>query len=349
MAPKSHRLSVAPMMDRTDRFFRFFLRQISRHALLYTEMVTHDAVIHGRRDQLLGFDAQEHPIALQLGGCDPARLAEAAAIAQAWGYDEVNLNVGCPSDRVQARKFGACLMKEPELVAECVAAMAGRVSIPVTVKHRIGVDDLDRYEDMLAFVDTVAAAGCDTFIVHARKAWLSGLSPKENRDIPPLRYGEVHRLKAERPGLTVELNGGIRSLDEVAAQLPYVDGVMVGRACVDDPFFFAEADRRIFGDEAAPIPTRWEVAEAMIPFIEARLEEGHPLGRIVRHTHSLFRGGPGSRPWKQHLAQQAFKAGAGVEVWTAGLERVKAAQRDARPAAQGPEGAAHAGAEPPPL
>ena len=232
------------MMDRTDRHFRFFLRRITRHTLLYTEMVTTGAVIHGDRERLLGFDLREKPVALQLGGDDPRALAECARIGEGFGYDEINLNVGCPSDRVQKGRIGACLMAEPERVADGVEAMRAAVSIPVTVKHRIGIDHLDRYEDMARFVTTVAAAGSDRFTVHARIAWLQGLSPKENRDIPPLRYDDVYRLKREHPDLSIEINGGVRSLDGVEEHLREVDAVMIGRAACDDPYLFAEADRR---------------------------------------------------------------------------------------------------------
>lgn len=326
MDRSSHRLSVAPMMDRTDRFFRVFLRQISRRSMLYTEMVTHDAALFGDRESLLGFHPVEHPITLQLGGSEPARLAEAAALGEAWGYDEINLNVGCPSDRVQARRFGACLMLDPPLVAECVAAMKARVRVPVTVKHRIGVDEKDSYEDMLAFVDAVAAAGCDTFIVHARKAWLSGLSPRENREIPPLRPADVVRLKRERPWLHVEINGGIHTLEEVEGHLEVVDGVMIGRAVVDTPWqVLGAADSRIFGEEVDPARDPFEVVERFLPFVEEMRSAGHPLYRICRHTHGLFHGMPGSRLWKRRLSEEGSREGAGPEV----LERAAAEVREA--------------------
>lgn len=321
-----HRLSLAPMMDRTDRHFRYLCRLISRHTLLYTEMVTHDAVIFGKREQLLGFDPSESPIVLQLGGSDPKRLAEAAAIGEDWGYDEINLNVGCPSDRVQARAFGACLMKTPELVAECIGEMAARVKVPVTVKHRIGVDDLDAYEDMVNFVDIVQKAPCKTFIVHARKAWLKGLSPKENRNIPPLRYGEVHRLKAEFPHLKIEINGGIKTLDQVESHLAHVDGVMLGRVLHENPYLLAHADRRIFGDENAEIPTMFEVAERFMPYVEEQLAAGHPLLRVIRHAINLFHGVTGARQWRRYLSENAYKKDAGVEVVQAALDRVRDAQ-----------------------
>jgi tRNA-dihydrouridine synthase A len=306
-------LSVAPMMERTDRHFRFLMRRISRHTLLYTEMVTTHAILFGKRDVLLAYHPEEHPLALQLGGDDPAQLAECAKIAEDLGYDEVNLNCGCPSDRVQSGSFGACLMARPERVADAVAAMRARVAIPVTVKHRIGIDDLDRYEDMLRFVDVVAAAGCDRFSVHARKAWLKGLSPKENRSIPPLRYPEVHRLKRERPHLVVELNGGILALDAAARELEHVDAVMIGRAAYDTPMIFAEADRRFF-DPGASVPTVEAVVEGMYGYVERELLAGRRLHAVSRHMLGLFAGRPGTRAFKRHIATHAPREGAGVEV-----------------------------------
>lgn len=314
-------LSVAPMMDRTDRHFRVFLRQISRHTLLYTEMVTTGAIVHGGRTDLLAFDPLERPLALQLGGDDPDDLAACAKIAEDMGYDEVNLNVGCPSDRVQNGHFGACLMATPQVVADAVAAMRAAVALPVTVKHRIGIDDRDRYEDLLGFVETVAAAGCDRFSVHARKAWLSGLSPKENRDVPPLRYEDVDRLKREHPELVIEINGGIRTLESARDHLTHVDAVMIGRAAWDRPYLFAAADRMFYGAEETP-PTRHEVVRAMFPYIEARLTAGDTLMRLVRPMLNLFAGETGTRAWKRHLSENAHKAGAGVEVLRQALSRV---------------------------
>jgi len=296
-------LSVAPMMDRTDRHFRYFMRRMTRHTLLYTEMVTTGAIIHGDRDQHLAFHPDEHPIALQLGGDDPRDLAQCARIAADYGYDEVNLNVGCPSDRVQSGNFGACLMAEPERVAAGVAAMRAAVDLPVTVKHRIGIDEIDRYEDMARFVRIVAEAGADRFTVHARKAWLQGLSPKENREVPPLRYADVHRLKRELPGLDIEINGGLKTLDAALEQLAHVDAVMVGRAAVDTPYLFAEADRRVFGDADAPVPTREEVALAMIPYLEELVATGDRVHRATRHMLTLFFGVPGTRAWKRVLSE----------------------------------------------
>jgi tRNA-dihydrouridine synthase A len=317
------------MMDRTDRFCRLFLRLHSRHTLLYTEMVTTQAIEHGDVERLLGFDPAEKPLALQLGGDDPAALARCAAIGEKMGYDEVNLNVGCPSDRVQQGRFGACLMADPGRVAEGVAAMREAVALPVTVKHRIGIDHLDSYEDMLAFVDRVAAAGCDRFSVHARKAWLSGLSPRENREIPPLRYAEVYRLKAERPLLQVEINGGILDLDAAAAHLERVDAVMIGRAAIDEPYLFAEADRRFFGS-TAPIPSRREVVLALLPYLDAWLARGHKLQTLVRHTHGLFAGERGARVWRRAISEGAHLPAAGPATLLAALDRIPAEVVDAR-------------------
>ena len=293
-------LSLAPMMERTDRHFRFFLRQITAHTLLYTEMVTMQAILRGDRARHLDFDAQEHPIALQLGGDDPTMLAECARIAADYGYDEVNLNIGCPSQRVQKGSFGACLMKTPDQVAACVEAMRAAVDLPVTVKHRIGVDDLDAYADMLNFVDVVARAGCVRFTVHARKAWLKGLSPKQNRTVPPLRYADVYRLKAERPDLEIEINGGVQTLDETLTHLEHVDAVMIGRAAYDNPWLFADADARVFG-EPGPAKTRVEIAHAMMDYAAERQAQGDRVHHIVRHLHGLFQGVPGARKWRQGL------------------------------------------------
>ncbi len=324
IAKPDRRLSVAPMLEWTDRHCRYFLRLITRHTLLYTEMVTTGALLHGDVARHLAFDAAEHPLALQLGGSDPAELAECARMGEAWGYDEINLNVGCPSDRVQNGRFGACLMAEPELVAECVAAMAGAVQIPVTVKSRIGIDHQDDYSDLARFVETVAGAGCGTFIVHARKAWLQGLSPKENREIPPLRYDSVQRLKREHPELEIILNGGIESLEAAEAQLDLVDGVMIGRAAYQQPEMLLEADARIFGD-AHPVPTAHEVVERFIPYVEARLAEGVPLGAMTRHILGLFGGRPGARRWRRVISEQAHRPGAGVAVIRDALGQVPAA------------------------
>ena len=323
-------LSVAPMMERTDRHFRWFLRRITRHALLYTEMVTTGAILKGEDpERFLAFHPEERPLALQLGGDDPAELAACARLAGELGYDEVNLNVGCPSERVQRGSFGVCLMAEPARVAAAVAAMRSAVALPVTVKHRIGFDELDRYEDMLRFVDELAAAGCDRFIVHARKAWLRGLSPKENRDVPPLRYEDVYRLKAERPELAIEVNGGVRSLAEARAHLARVDGVMVGRAAYDDPFALAAADRELF-DAAAEPPTRRRVVAELVPYAKALVGRGEPVSRLTRHVLGLFAGRPGARGWRRHLSEQAHRPGAGAEVLLEAAARVPDAVLDER-------------------
>ena len=306
-------LSLAPMMDRTDRHYRYVMRQISRRTLLYTEMVTAQAIRYGNRDHLLGFTADERPLVLQVGGDDPALLVEATRAAAEFGYDAINLNVGCPSDRVQSGNFGACLMTQPQRVAEAVAAMMAASPLPVSVKHRIGVDHLDRYEDMVHFVATVAQAGCRHFTVHARKAWLQGLSPKDNRTVPPLRYGDVHRLKQDFPHLWIEINGGIVTLDQVATQLDRVDGVMMGRAAYDNPYLFAEVDRRFFGVSDAPL-TRFEVVETLLPYIDHWTSRGLKLNKITRHLLMLFAGQPGSRQWKRILTEESCQPNTGVEV-----------------------------------
>ncbi len=306
-------LSVAPMMDWTDRHCRFFLRLISRQTLLYTEMVTSAAIIHGDRDRLLGFHPAEHPIAVQLGGSDPAELAAAARIAADYGYDEINLNVGCPSDRVQSGRFGACLMREPDLVADCVAAMGAAVCLPVTVKCRIGVDDQDPERALPDLIGKVAQAGCRTVIVHARKAWLQGLSPKDNRTVPPLDYDLVYRIKRDRPDLELIINGGIASLDEAAAHLAHVDGVMIGRAAYQYPYLLAEADRRFFGADDPP-PSRAAVMAALRPYIADHLARGGRLHQITRHILGLYAGEPGARIWRRYLSEHAPAAEAGLEV-----------------------------------
>ena len=294
-------LSVAPMMDVTDRHFRWIARRIAPRARLYSEMVTTGALLHGDRERFLSFDASEHPVALQLGGDDPAALAECARMAEGYGYDEINLNVGCPSPRVQRGAFGVSLMGRPQRVAEAVAAMQAAVRTPVTVKHRIGFDDLDRYEDMLAFVDAVAAAGCRQFIVHARKAWLSGLSPKDNRTIPPLRHDDVRRLKAERPRLWVATNGGIREPDEVARHLGAVDGVMVGRVAWDDPMSLIGLERAAFG-EATGIDDPVEVAREALGYLDAQARRGVEPWAITRHLMPLMHGRPRARAWRSRAA-----------------------------------------------
>lgn len=308
-------------MDRTDRHFRYFMRLLTRRTLLYTEMVTAPAILHGDREKLLGFSPEEKPLVLQVGGDDPQKLAVCAKVAEELGYDEVNLNVGCPSDRVQNGNFGACLMAQPERVARAVEAMAGTVRIPVTVKHRIGIDDRDSYEDMANFVAIVSEAGCQHFSVHARKAWLQGLSPKENRTIPPLRYEEVYRLKAEFPHLFIEINGGFTSLERAKEQLDKVDAVMIGRAAYDTPYIFAAADRELYGEDVTP-PTRREVVEAMLPYIDLWVSRGVKLNSITRHLLQLFAGQPGTKAWKRYLSENAHLPGAGVEVVRSALEKV---------------------------
>jgi len=313
-APLDRRLSVAPMMDRTDRHCRAFLRLISARALLYTEMIPTGAVLRGQRARFLDFDAAEHPLALQLGGADPGALADCAAIAEEWGYDEVNLNVGCPSDRVQIARFGACLMAEPATVAAAVRAMQAATRLPVTVKCRIGVDDRDTYDDLVGFVRSVSQAGCTSFAVHARKAWLSGLSPKENREVPPLRHAEVHRLKADFPALEIVINGGILDLGEAEAHLAHVDGAMIGRAAYQDPWMLAEADARIFGVRSTRRPTRAQIVARLSDYAAAQLDAGVYLSRITRHALGLYTGVPGARAWRRHLSTHAHRPGAGVTV-----------------------------------
>jgi len=327
-----HRFCVAPMMEWTDRHCRYFLRLISRHAMLYTEMVTADAVLYGDRERVLGFDPAERPVALQLGGCDPPKLAKAARIGADYGYDEINLNIGCPSDRVQSGRFGACLMAEPALVAACVAAMRSELTIPVTVKCRIGIDDQDAEESLDRFIDTVAAAGCQTFIVHARKAWLKGLSPKENRDVPPLDYGRVHRLKARRPDLDIVLNGGIESLDAAKEHLPHVDGVMLGRAAYADPYLLAEVDRDVFS-AGTMSPSRLDVLDRFTPYVESELARGTRLNQMTRHILGLFHGQPRARAFRRYLAENAHREGAGLEVLLA-ARTIAAGESTARVAAE---------------
>jgi len=310
------------MMDWTDRHCRFFLRQISRHALLYTEMITAPALLHGDVPRHLDFDLQEHPVALQLGGSDPAMLAHAAKLGEQWGYDEINLNCGCPSERVQTGSFGACLMAEPALVADCVRAMRDAVSLPVTVKHRIGLDAGEDYGFVRDFVGTVAGAGCDVFIVHARNAVLKGLSPKENREVPRLRYDVVHRLKREFPRLTIVLNGGLTTWPVIERELEHVDGVMLGRTAYHDPMILAPVDWRLFGDEAPP-PTRARVLRAMVPYVAAQRERGVPLRSIARHMLGLYHGCPGGRRFRQMLSDAASLKDAGPELLMAALAVVE--------------------------
>lgn len=312
-------VSVAPMMDWTDRHCRFFLRLLSRHMKLYTEMVTTGAILHGKAERLLAYDAAEHPIALQLGGSVPADLAACAKVGERFGYDEINLNVGCPSDRVQGGNFGACLMAEPALVAQCVAAMKEAVYIPISVKTRIGIDDKDSYEELVHFIGTVGNAGCGDFIIHARKAWLHGLSPKENREKPPLRYDVVRRLKADFPQTRFSLNGGILSLDQAEAHLREFDGVMMGRAAYENPYIMADVDQRFYGGRAEK-PDRASVVELFKPYVEAELQRGVRLHSMTRHILGLFQGIRGGRIWRRYLSENAIKPGAGLEVLKGALQ-----------------------------
>ena len=323
-----HRFSIAPMMDWTDRHCRFFHRVLTRRALIYTEMITTGAVLHGDRARLLAFDPFEHPVALQLGGSDPSALAQSARIAADLGYDEINLNVGCPSDRVREGRFGACLMAEPELVAECVAAMQRRVRVPVTGKCRIGIDDQDSEAALQRFVELVAGAGCRMFIVHARKAWLQGLSPKENREVPPLDYDRVFRLKADHPELEIVLNGGIESIEQAVSHLDRVDGVALGRAAYQNPYLLAEVDRAVFVAVAADeAPSRRQVLEQLVPYTERHVRGGGRLNNIVRHILGLYHGRPRARAFRRHLSEQAPRDGAGIGVLREAIEIAEGERR----------------------
>ena len=307
------RLSVAPMMSYTDRHARFLLRQISRRVLLYTEMITANAILRGDTKRLLEYHAEEHPLALQVGGSDPQDLAACARIAEDMGYDEINLNVGCPSRDVQRGRFGACLMAEPNLVADCVGAIATTVNIPVTVKTRTGIDDQDAYEQLHQFVKTIAVAGCRSFVIHARKAWLTGLSPKQNREVPPLDYDKVFRLKTDLPHCEFVLNGGVESLEAAAAHLARIDGVMIGRAAYHTPYLLAAADSGIFA-VARPAPSRRAVVEAYLPYVAAECSRGIPLVRMTRHLAGLFNGKPGARAWRRAMSNGACCAGPSMVV-----------------------------------
>jgi tRNA-dihydrouridine synthase A len=321
MRQLDRRFCIAPMMEWTDRHCRFFHRLLTRRALIYTEMVTTGAVLHGDRDRLIGFDPAEHPAALQLGGSEPKALAACARIGADFGYDEINLNIGCPSDRVQEGRFGACLMAEPALVAECVAAMKAAVAIPVTVKCRIGIDEQDPALALEEFAAAVEAAGVDALIVHARKAWLKGLSPRENRDVPPLDYDAVFRLKAEHPRLPIVLNGGIATVEAARAHLARLDGVMMGRAAYQEPWRLLAADPLLF-DQAAPCASPEAAARALMPYIERELARGVRLHSITRHLHGLFHAVPGARAFRRHLATQAVKPGACASVLAEALALV---------------------------
>jgi tRNA-dihydrouridine synthase A len=314
-------------MDWSDKHCRFFWRLLTKETLLYTEMVTTGALIHGDRERFLHFNPEEHPVALQLGGSDPVDLARCAKWAQEWGYDEVNLNCGCPSDRVQSGMFGACLMGNPQLVADCIKAMRDACEIPVTVKHRIGIDNMETYEEMVAFVEPIAAAGCEVFIVHARKAWLQGLSPKQNREIPPLNYPWVYRLKKDFPHLTVIINGGIKSMAESQQHLQHVDGVMIGREAYQNPWMLADADATIFGMDKA-LTTRDDIAAALLPYVEQQLAGGAHLNHITRHILGLYQGEPGARKFRRHLSENAYKKEAGLKVLVDALSLIGTTARD---------------------
>jgi len=319
----SCKVSIAPMMDWTDRHCRYFMRLLSPSVFLYTEMVTAAAIHHGDAEKLLRYDESEHPIAVQLGGSDPALMAAAARRAAEFGYDEININVGCPSDRVQSGQFGACLMSQPQIVADCVAAMQAAVDVPVTVKTRIGIDDLDSDEFLYRFVETVSSAGCGKFVVHARIAILDGLSPKENRTVPPLNYDRVFRLKATHPDIQVVLNGGVTEIDHVDLLLKHVDGVMIGRQAYHHPYFLAELEHHLH--PAWELPERRAVIKQMLPYIEKELAQGERLGRMTRHMVGLFAGVPGARSWRQYISEHAYREGAGVEVIRAALDAIPVA------------------------
>lgn len=309
------------MMECTDRHFRYFLRLISEHAVLYTEMITTGAVLHGDVSDLLQFDPLEHPVALQLGGSDPRDMAQCARLGEQAGYDEININVGCPSDRVQSGRFGARLMANPGLVAACLAEMGAAVCIPITVKTRIGIDHQDSYEALTQFVSSIARAGCTTVIVHARKAWLKGLSPKQNREVPPLRYEVVHRLKRDYPHLEIILNGGLTALAQARSHLAHVDGVMIGREAYRKPYLLAEVDQLFYGDDHL-VPTRREVLSRYLPYLETQLTQGVPLSRMTRHIMGLFQGLRGARAWRRLLSEQAHRPGAGVALIERAAQRI---------------------------
>ena len=326
---QSRRFSIAPMLDWSDHHCRYFWRLLTKQALLYTEMVTTGALIHGDRERFLRFNPEEHPVALQLGGSDPADLARCARWAEDWGYDEVNLNCGCPSDRVQSGMFGACLMAQPQRVADCVKAMLDACDLPITVKHRIGIDDMESYGELTDFIAPIAEAGCQVFIVHARKAWLQGLSPKENREIPPLNYPWVYQLKQDFPHLTFVLNGGIQSLAECEQHLTHVDGVMIGREAYQNPWMLAEVDSALFGIDK-PAESRDDVIAGLLPYVERQLAQGAQLNHITRHILGLYQSVPGARKFRRHLSEHAYRKQAGLEVLTEAHRLVWEAQEAAQ-------------------
>lgn len=317
-----HTYCIAPMLDCTDRHFRYFTRLITRHAVLYTEMITTGALIYGDRARFLAYNDIEHPVAVQLGGSDPEDLSNSAKMVMDHAYDEVNLNVGCPSDRVQSGQFGACLMKTPELVAECISAMVNAVDIPVTLKTRIGLDDNEDYEPLYKLISLVSEAGCNTVIIHARNAWLNGISPKQNREIPSLRYDVVYKLKKDFPQLEIVLNGGLKSLEKSQAVLDHVDGVMIGREAYSNPYSLALVDQTLYQDNH-DIPTRLEILENYLPYISQELEKGCPLKHITRHILGLFQGCPGAKRWRRHISENVFKPGAGIALLDSAIIEVK--------------------------
>ena len=321
MKKLNRKFTVAPMLDWTDRHCRFFHRLLTKEAILYTEMVTTGAILYGDPARQLRFNSQEHPVALQLGGSEPQELAQCARIAQDYGYDEINLNVGCPSERVQKGAFGACLMAEPQLIAECVSAMQAAVAIPITVKNRVGIDDQEDYADLHHFIDTVSQAGCQTFIIHARKAWLKGLSPKENREIPPLRYDLVYQIKQAFPALEIIINGGITTLEQCQQHLQHVDGVMVGREAYHNPWLLAQVDPLLYGTPA-PLESRQAALLAILPYVQAQLDAGVPLGHISRHLLGLFQGMPGARAFRRLISENAHKPDAGVKLLRDALAKI---------------------------
>ena len=327
ITPLNRRFSVAPMLDWTDRHCRYFLRLMSKHTLLYTEMVTTGAIIYGKGDYL-GYNQEEHPVALQLGGSDPSDMTRCAVLAQERGYDEVNINVGCPSDRVKNGSFGACLMAQPDVVAQCVAAMQADIDIPVTVKCRIGIDDMDEDEGFAQFIDVVANAGCNTFIVHARKAWLKGLSPKENREIPPLNYPRVHRLKAARPDLSISINGGIKTLDESLEQLELLDGVMMGREVYSNPYIMANVDALVFGDDNSDVMHRRDIVVKMQEYIARQDSPYFKPWHAARHMLGLYQGQAGGRIWRRYLSQNGTGKSPDPDLLMNALDAVEKAQKE---------------------